>query len=277
MLFLCHLQGKGAGDAPRFRERKNSFCLPLRVMEEKMISILIPTFNRAHVLRRCIDSALGQSFEDREIVVSDGGSTDGTLEILNSYRDKIKWHTVKRPMSEAGQILLGASRGDWLVMLGDDDFFWTRHVLENMKRWLEAVPPNVPCVYGRTVRVDAAGNQLEVLGVPWDEMKRWLYHYQALPTIGLFWRRSVLKNLGRIPTQYTLAGDYDTALSALLYSRAVFAHDVVVAGLTAGGISQQNRIAALKESIAVRKKHGLPFSWRLWLGILKAKIEGAMK
>ncbi|MFH1142212.1 MAG: glycosyltransferase family A protein [Candidatus Uhrbacteria bacterium] len=58
-------------------------------MSNRLISIIIPTYNDALFLRRCLDSVFSQSFQNFEVIVVNDGSTDNTLEVLESYRDRI--------------------------------------------------------------------------------------------------------------------------------------------------------------------------------------------
>ena len=55
-----------------------------------MISVIIPTYNRAWILSEAVDSVLNQIYEDHELIVVDDGSTDNTSELLKSYGKKIR-------------------------------------------------------------------------------------------------------------------------------------------------------------------------------------------
>lgn len=112
-------------------------------------SILIPTFNKIEYVKYAIESVLSINYEDFELIVSDDFSDDGTWEYLKSLNDKRL--TVIRPPHRLGvtlhyEYLLNISKGDWVVILGDDDgllpyFFKVLDpILENKKfRNLEAI------------------------------------------------------------------------------------------------------------------------------------------
>lgn len=90
-----------------------------------MVSIIIPAYNVEKYLRECLDSALGQTFSDIEVIVVDDGSTDSTPEIIRGYaaRDS-RVKSVTRPNggpSRARNAGLYASRGEWIVFLDSDD------------------------------------------------------------------------------------------------------------------------------------------------------------
>ena len=58
---------------------------------EPLITIITPSFQQARFLRACLDSVLNQDYPNLEYLVMDGGSTDGSVEILKSYGDRIVW------------------------------------------------------------------------------------------------------------------------------------------------------------------------------------------
>jgi glycosyltransferase involved in cell wall biosynthesis len=60
-----------------------------------LVSVLTPCFNSARFIENCIQSVLSQDYSEIEFIVQDGGSTDGTVEILKKYSDRISWASEK--------------------------------------------------------------------------------------------------------------------------------------------------------------------------------------
>lgn len=89
-----------------------------------MISIIMPTYDRAATLPRAIDSVLGQTMPDWELVIVDDGSRDATLDVLSHYDDpriRVVRHAVNRGVTAAQNTGLDTMSGDWFTMLGSDD------------------------------------------------------------------------------------------------------------------------------------------------------------
>src|SRR5262245_36164047 len=91
---------------------------------EPLVTIAIPTFNRASLLEGCVTAALGQSYRRFEVLVSDNASTDETEEVLSRFGDqKIR---VIRQKTNLGLIpnwnaCLAEAKGDYIVFVPDDD------------------------------------------------------------------------------------------------------------------------------------------------------------
>ncbi len=88
-------------------------------------SILLPTRNGGAYIASCIQSALGQDFDSFELVVSDNANEDATPEVLAAISDprlKVVRQPVTLPVHENWNAALAAARGDYFVMLGDDDY-----------------------------------------------------------------------------------------------------------------------------------------------------------
>jgi len=87
-------------------------------------SIIIPTFNRAHVIKRAIDSVLNQAFQDFELIVVDDGSTDGTRELLeNTYGTKLRYvYQQNAGVCTARNTGAGLADGKYLIFLDSDDW-----------------------------------------------------------------------------------------------------------------------------------------------------------
>jgi glycosyltransferase involved in cell wall biosynthesis len=101
------------------------------------ISVVIPTFNRGHIVARAIKSVLQQTFKPLEIIVVDDGSTDNTTEVLKSYDAKIKIiHQKNRGVSAARNAGITMASAEWIALLDSDDE-WLPDKLSNHKIFLE--------------------------------------------------------------------------------------------------------------------------------------------
>jgi glycosyltransferase involved in cell wall biosynthesis len=97
----------------------------------KLTSVLIPTYNRAHTLKRAIDSVLAQRDESLECLVIDDGSTDDTLELFSGYQDsrlKLIQSEDNRGVSAARNLGFTHAQGDYIALLDSDDE-WLNHKL----------------------------------------------------------------------------------------------------------------------------------------------------
>jgi len=92
--------------------------------EKSIVSIIIPTYNRAHTLPRAIGSVLAQDYPHWELVIVDDGSTDNTTQVLAQYNDpriKIVKHSQNRGVTAAENTGLDVMSGEWFTFLGSDD------------------------------------------------------------------------------------------------------------------------------------------------------------
>jgi glycosyltransferase involved in cell wall biosynthesis len=95
-----------------------------------LISVIIPTFNRAAWVREAVDSVLAQTFQDFELIVVDDGSTDATGEGLGPYGDRLRViYQARQGVSAARNRGLEMAAGEWLAFLDSDDL-WLPKKLE---------------------------------------------------------------------------------------------------------------------------------------------------
>lgn len=120
------------------------------------VSVVIPTYNRAHILGRAIASVLGQTYTDLELVVVDDGSTDGTASLMQGFSDpRLRYvpQPQNRGVSAARNRGIAEARGEWLAFLDSDDE-WLPQKLERQFAAVEGVE----CVasYCSMLRFDGA-------------------------------------------------------------------------------------------------------------------------
>ena len=114
-------------------------------MTGPFVSVIIPTYNRAHTVSETIDSVLQQTYPNVEVIVIDDGSKDNTQEILRGYGTRIR--NIRQ--DNAGQMVarnrgIREARGEIISFLDSDDL-WLPHCLERHVRLLRKAPAEVPC------------------------------------------------------------------------------------------------------------------------------------
>lgn len=111
----------------------------------QLVSVIIPTYNRAELVCRAIDSALGQTYENKELIVVDDGSTDDTRSRLGAYHNSIRVLTQDNSgPSVARNRGIEAARGEIVAFLDSDDY-WLPTKLQRQVDLLERLGSAVPC------------------------------------------------------------------------------------------------------------------------------------
>ena len=125
------------------------------------VSVITPVYNGARTIARALDSVLAQSFHDFEIIVVDDGSTDGTLEILAGYGDRIRLlKQTHQQQAIARNFAVKESRGEFLAFLDADDS-WLPDKLARCVEILDRQPQCV-LVYSNLIAAGADGSDLAI-------------------------------------------------------------------------------------------------------------------
>lgn len=114
-------------------------------MPSPLFSIVITTYNREDIVRRCVDSCLGQSFGDFQLLVVDDASEDDTVAALGRYEDdrlEVVAHASNRGISAARNTGVMHARGAWVVVI-DSDWELLPNTLERLRELIEEAPPQV--------------------------------------------------------------------------------------------------------------------------------------
>jgi glycosyltransferase involved in cell wall biosynthesis len=176
------------------------------------ISIVTPSYQQGHFLARTLQSVLSQGYPALEYVVQDGGSTDGTVEVLATFdRDLTSW--VSEPDDgQADAINRGFSRtsGEIMAWLNSDDLLLPG-ALAYVAQYF-ASHPDVDVVYGDRRMIDAQDHEIGAWILPeHDDLTLTLVDF--VPQETLFWRRSVWDAAGgRADTSFDYALDWDLLL-----------------------------------------------------------------
>ena len=139
-------------------------------MTDPLVSVIIPTYNRAGFVSQTLQSVLDQTYERMEIVVVDDGSIDNTREVLREYQDKIKYiYQERSERSKARNEGFRHSQGDYIAFLDSDDVWLPTKIQKQVQILNEK--PDVGLVYVGVQFIDTEGNPYDE-DVSWDKPTR---------------------------------------------------------------------------------------------------------
>lgn len=215
------------------------------------ISIITATFNVANVIPALIASLKIQSDSDFEWIIADGGSVDGTLELLHEAADDLNVILDSRAdfgIYDALNRAIGLSAGDFYLVMGADDVLYT-DAIANFRQHAEVTKADVIAA-----KVVCDGRLIEVRR-PWP----WLYGqfaYISSHAVGSLIRRSLHDRVGGYSSRYPIAADQLFLLQAVKSGAGFVSVDSVVGEFCSKGLSGTDILGALSESLRVQVKTG---------------------
>lgn len=227
-----------------------------------LVSILMPSFNQARFIESAVRSVLSQDYQPLELVVVDGGSTDGTLQrletLLIEYGSRLRWVSEKDSgPANAINKALRLARGGIIGWLNSDDLF-TPGALFRAVRHLE-MNPSIAMVYGEGEHIDDCGNSLGRYPTRPPSGSIQDFHdgcFICQPTV--FLRRKVFEQVGYFDESLATAFDFDMWLRIFLRFPGQIAYiDAVQAFSRLHGdcITQRMRRMVALEGIRVLARH----------------------
>jgi glycosyltransferase involved in cell wall biosynthesis len=223
-------------------------------------SIITCTWNSAAYLRQSIESVEYQTYQDIEYIFVDGGSDDGTLEIIDSVSiEKKVIRDVRGGVSHAMNRGIEIAKGEVIVHLHSDDYFAHERVLEHvLKAFADS---SASWLFGRCLS-DINGTRVsEACVIPNYNYKR-LLKGNFIPHPATFIRRELFEKLGTFDITLRYAMDYDQWLRFGSVAEPLQLDEhLSVFRRHAGSLSTANRVAALEEDYRVRLKYSSAAPW----------------
>jgi len=173
------------------------------------ISVVVPSFNQAEYLELTLRSILEQNYPNLELILIDGGSSDGSVEIIRKYEKQIAFWCSEPDGGQTRGIIKGFSHatGEILCFLNSDDLFEPCALLEVGEFF--SAHSDVDAVYGDSLWIDVKGNALrKQKEIPFNRFI-WLHTYNYIPGMSTFWRRTIYDCVGGLNPEFQLAFDAD--------------------------------------------------------------------
>jgi len=190
-----------------------------------LVSIITPSFNQAEFIEETIKSVLDQDYQNVEYIIVDGGSTDGSVEIIKKYADKLSWCVSEPDGGQSDAINKGIkqAKGEIIAWLNSDDIY-----LEGtIKKAVSALgdDPETGMVYADQHSITADGKIFNTI-----RYKQYsLVDLLAMQIIGqptVFMRRSVLETAGELSMEFSYLMDHHLWIRMLQQAECRYVPDV---------------------------------------------------
>ena len=223
--------------------------------QSPLISVVTACFNAREFIESCISSVVDQTYSCYEYIVVDGGSFDGTVDVIKRYDYGID-HWVSEPdkgISDAFNKGLDLAAGDYVLILNSDDFLAAPDILEKVAAYIESY--HFPTfLYGNCDVVNRETGGLEFHANS-DFSPGRLWKGEMPPHPGLFTHRSYFEKYGTFDTAFRVAMDFELLARGCQYESMVHM-PLTTSFVRSGGMSTTNLDVAKNEILLALKKNG---------------------
>ena len=179
-----------------------------------LVSIVTPSYNQGDYLEETIRSVLDQGYPRLEYIVMDGGSTDGSVDIIRKYADRIAHWESGRDAGQADALRRGfaMATGEVFAWLNSDDSLGPGALA--VVGGFFASHPEMELVYGNLNFIDAEGKRI-FTAYPVLDLRNLIYENHFVPQQAMFWRRGLYEGAGGVDPTLRFAMDFDLTLRFL--------------------------------------------------------------
>ena len=240
------------------------------------ISIITPVFNRVEMLEQTILSVLGQNYPNLEYIIIDGGSTDGTVDIIRKYADQLTYWVSEQDNGMYDAIMKGMAHatGEIVTWLNSDDLYHTGalHIVGQIFAQL----PDVQWLTGTPTLYNAEGICVKTFPVQhwsWQRFQRGDFRW--IQQESTFFRRSLFEQVGGLNLTYRLAADFELWCKMFQFAN-LYSVNTVLGGFRQHGnqlsinqnMQYENEVKKICTAFSIRYTES---KYRKWLKRLPCK------
>jgi glycosyltransferase involved in cell wall biosynthesis len=174
-----------------------------------LVTIVTPSFNQAPYLEETIQSVFNQTYPNIEYIIMDGGSTDGSAEIIKRHQKKLAYWVSGKDRGQTDAINKGFAKanGDILAWINSDDTLQPNAVEEAVQFLQDNLDTGL--VYGDTNYIDEKGSVIGRFPAAQTDLERLRRGYVHIPQQASFFRKSIWDQVGPLDPEFFFAMDYD--------------------------------------------------------------------
>ena len=172
-----------------------------------LVTVVTPSFNQAPFLEETINSVLGQTYPNVEYIITDGGSTDGSVEIIQRYQKKLAHWVSEEDRGQTDAINKGfaLAKGEILAWINSDDTLLPKAVEEAVQFLQDH--PEIGLVYGDTNYIDEKSRVIGRFPVAQTDLPRLRRGYVHIPQQASFFRKAIWDQVGPLDPEFFFAMD----------------------------------------------------------------------
>ena len=213
--------------------------------DKPLISIITVVFNGEKYLEETIQSVINQTYSNVEYIIIDGGSTDGTLDIIKKYEDKIDYWVSEKDegISDGFNKGIKLSKGKILGIINSDDEY-IKNIFETISDIFKE--KDIDYLYGDMILEDEEGNIIKEIKP--DLKSKSIYGGMPFGHPTLFIKRKLYDKYGYFNNNYKIAMDFE--LYTRIYKKKSYYLSKNIAKYKRGGVSDINYLLGHKEVLA---------------------------
>jgi glycosyltransferase involved in cell wall biosynthesis len=219
-----------------------------KMKKSPKISIITVVFNDAKHIEWTIKSVLEQTYSNIEYIIVDGGSTDGTLELINLYQEiDVVISEPDKGLYDAMNKGLKAASGEYVWYLNSGDQVYERETAEKMVKELNGIPD---ILYGGTMIIDEQQNEIGDRRLKPPDPLTWRSFRQGMVVChqSILVRRSLAQPFDM---SYSISADIDWVIRAAKSAKNIQNSNLILSRFLEGGLSGNNIKKSLKERFRI--------------------------
>jgi glycosyltransferase involved in cell wall biosynthesis len=231
------------------------------------ISIITVVFNGEKYLEETIQSIINQTYENIEYIIIDGGSTDGTIDIIKKYEDKIDYWISKsdKGIYDAMNKGIDKASGEWINFMNAGDIFYNNNILE--KVFDKNISKEIKCIYGDVLIDYDTFNTIKIAADLTKLNRGMQFSHQSLFVNSNYHKKY------KFDIQFKSAADYNFIYTAYINKISFLYKNLIISKVKNGGLSDIRRLQSLTELKKIVLSQNNTISNKIYLFIFFLKIN----
>jgi len=200
-----------------------------------LICVITVVYNGVSTIERTIKSIIGQTFLNIEYIVIDGGSSDGTNDVIKKYESRINYSISEPDLGIYDAMNKGIlkSTGEWIIFMNSGDVFSSENVLFDLS--IKIMISNAHIIYGNTII-----KENNIVIIPPNKIRKSFFLLETICHQSVFFNRSVFDIIGLYNLKYKILADREVLLKAIIAKMSFMYVNVEVCVWESVGFSLNN-------------------------------------